>query len=90
MTPQERPVRPQRIIAHEHCSIAREDGEFAIGILLNLSERGFSVESRRALDVGEHVEIRVAGMGFYAGIIRWADGNRAGGVLKPYANGAFD
>ena len=84
------PDRPARFPAHDHCTVAREDGTLALGILLNLSEKGFSVECRHVFDVGERVELRVSGVGCFSGIIRWTDSIQAGGVLHPFANGAFD
>lgn len=69
--------------AYEHCTVARDDGSLAAGILLNLSDRAFCVESRHALEIGERIEIRVLGLGRVPGVVRWIDGNRAGGLVEP-------
>lgn len=80
--------RSVRIQAVEHCTIALENGKLIGGNLLNLSEEGFCVESNHSLEPGESIEIRVIGVGRIAGIVRWFDCNRAGGVLEPYTQGA--
>lgn len=82
--------RAVRIEANELCTIAREDGRLISGMLLDLSDEGFCVESIHRLDVGERIEIRVRGMGRVAGIVRWFDCCRAGGVLEPYSRGACE
>lgn len=87
---QEFPQRPTRLLAHEHCIVARENGEVAGGLLLNLSDGGFCIESRLRVDVGERVELRIMGLGRVSGIIRWTDSNRADAVLEPLGSGEFE
>lgn len=82
--------RPARIPAHEHCTIARQDGSLNDGLLLNLSDEGFCVHVRLRLDMGERLEMRVPGLGRFFGIVRWTDGSRTGGVLEPFTTGAFE
>lgn len=86
----EHPQRPVRLEAIEHCMIAKEGGRLIGGILVNLSDEGFCVESNYPLELGERIEMRVIGLGRIAGIVRWFECNRAGGVLEPYARGACD
>lgn len=82
--------RPARMVAYEHCTVAREDGSLETGLLLNLSEEGFCVQTTLRPEHGERVEMRVVGLGRVSGIVRWTDGMRAGGVLEPFTTGAFD
>lgn len=82
--------RPARIVAYEHCTIARQNGSFDAGVLVNLSDRGFSVQTRFRPEVGERIEMRVPGWGRFSGIVRWTRGSRSGGVLEPFMTGAFD
>ena len=86
----EHPQRPIRLEAVEHCTIAREGGSLIGGILVNLSDEGFCVESNHRLERGEQIEMRVIGLGRITGIVRWFECNRAGGVLAPYIRGACD
>ena len=81
--------RPTRIDAVEHCMLGREDGSLIGALLVNLSDEGFCVDSSHPLEVGERVEMRVRGVGQIAGIVRWLDGNRAGGVIEQYMRGAY-
>jgi len=87
--PQSNP-RPARVSGHEHCTVAREDGSLASGVLLNLSEEGFCVETSFRPELGERVYMRVVGVGCFSGIVRWTDGVRTGGVIEPFITGAFD
>lgn len=87
-THQERPARSPAV---ERCMIIRERGRrLAVGTLLDLSEDGFCIDSAETLQIGERVEIRGSGFGCMAGIVRWFVHNRAGAVLEPYTQGAFD
>lgn len=83
-------LRAARLKADEPCMIVREDGSLLSGILVDLSNEGFCVETGRGLAPGERVEMRVAGLGQIAGLVRWFDCNRAGGVLEPYTRGACE
>ena len=87
--PQNTP-RPARVTAYEHCTVAREDGSLASGVLLNLSEEGFCVETSFRPELGERVGLRVVGVGCFSGIVRWTDSVRIGGVIEPFTTGAFD
>jgi hypothetical protein len=49
--------------------------------LLNLSNDGFCLEVDEKLAAGERIDIRVAGLGQFGGIVTWALGTRAGGRL---------
>ena len=80
--------RPVRIQASEFCTIVREDGRLVGGVLVDLSDQGFCVESLHTFEVGERVELRLSGLGRMPGFVRWCDCNRAGGVLEPYSQGA--
>jgi hypothetical protein len=82
--------RPARIEAHEHCTVVRENGSLMGGFLVNLSDECFCVDTNHALELGERVEMRVAGAGRIQGIVRWLDCKRAGGVLAHYSRGAYD
>jgi PilZ domain len=82
--------RPPRIQADEHCTVVRENGCLMGGFLVNLSDEGFCIDSNHPLELGERVEMRLAGAGRFHGIVRWRDSNRAGGVLEPYSRGAYD
>lgn len=82
--------RPTRIEAAECCTVVREDGSLGGGVLVNLSNEGFCIESNHPLELGERIEVRVPGWGRFAGIVRWLDRNRRGGVLEPYVRGAYD
>lgn len=82
--------RPVRIMVHEHCTIARQNGGLEAGVLLNLSDQGFSVHTRHRPEVGERIEVQVPGWGRVSGIVRWTNGTRSGGVLEPFTSGAFD
>lgn len=88
------PERPLRIEAIENCTIVRDDGSRVDGVLVNLSDEGFGVESDHSFDqpleVGERIEMHIVGVGRILGIVRWSDCGRAGGVLEPYSRGAFD
>lgn len=82
--------RPTRIEAGEHCTVVCENGSLVGGLLVNLSDEGFCVESSHPLEIGERIEMSVLGVGRITGIVRWLDCNRAGGVLEPYSRGAYD
>lgn len=82
--------RPVRLEAVEHCTIVREDGSLICGILVNLSDEGFCIETSDGLELGERVQMRVVGLGCIAGLVRWLDRRRAGGVLEPYSRGACE
>ena len=82
--------RPLRLETVEHCTIVREDGNLLVGILVNLSDEGFCVETSGTLELGERVQMRVVGLGRIAGLVRWLDRKRAGGVLEPYCRGACE
>lgn len=82
--------RPARIGAYEHCTIARQNGSPDAGVLLNLSDQGFCLQTSLGLEVGERLEMQVPGLGRISGIVRWTDGSRTGGVLEPFTTGAFD
>lgn len=82
--------RPTRIEAIECCTVVREDGSLGGGVLVNLSDEGFCIDSNCPLELGERIELRVPGLGCFAGIVRWLDRNRGGGVLEPYVRGAYD
>jgi hypothetical protein len=86
----DRPPRPARIRALEDCTIAREDGHLVAGVLVNISEEGFCVESGDSLAVGEAIEIRMSSVGRIHGIVRWFDDHRAGAVVAPYTKGACE
>lgn len=83
-----RTERPPRLEATEQCTIVAEDGSEADGILINVSDGGFCIESNARLEVGQRIEIRVRGLGRLFGIVRWRSGRRTGGVLEPYTRGA--
>jgi hypothetical protein len=82
--------RSIRIETNEACTIAREDGGSAGGMLVDVSDEGFCVEISHALHVGERIDVDVAGAGRISGIVRWFDRCRAGAVLAPYSRGACD
>ena len=82
--------RAGRIEANVHCTLVREDGSLVCGFLADVSDKGFCVASNDPLELNERVEIRVSGLGRLAGIVRWVEGGRAGGVLEPYSRGAFE
>lgn len=82
--------RPARVVAHEHCTVILEDGSFESGLLLNLSDEGFCVQTKLRPELGERVEVGVPGVGRFSGIVRWTDGTRTGGVLEPFTTGAFE
>lgn len=84
------PERPPRVNIVEHCTVVRESGRVVRGLLVNLSDEGFCVDSDPPLLRGERVEVRVQGIGRLCGIVRWLDCNRAGGVLERYSRGAYD
>lgn len=85
------PERPLRLQATEQCRIVAEgDGTEVDGLLVNISDEGFCVESDAAFEVGERIEMQVPGLGRLSGIVRWRSGRRLGGVLEPYTRGAFD
>ncbi len=67
--------RPIRVEVAEHCTIVREDGTLVDGILVDLSDEGFCLETSAGLEFGERVEMRVSGLGCIAGLIRWLDAN---------------
>ena len=75
------PPRPSRVITSEPCTIARGDGSLLAGTLVNLSNLGFCVDAQNALLEGEHIEMRVLGLGRMRGTIHWARKRRAGGLL---------
>ena len=80
--------RAVRIDVSELCTIVRQDGRLVAGILVDLSDQGFCIESVHRFEAGERVELRIKGLGRRPGLIRWCDSNRAGGVLEPYSQGA--
>lgn len=82
--------RPARVTGHEPCTVAREDGSLASGVLLNLSEQGFCVETDFRPELGERVGLEVVGVGCISGIVRWTNGVRTGGIIEPFTTGAFD
>lgn len=88
------PERPLRIEAIENCTIIRENGRRVDGLLVNVSDEGFCVESddplERSFEVGERLEMHVVGVGRIFGVVRWSECKRAGGVLEPYSRGAFE
>ena len=67
----------------EQCVIVRDDRTLAHGILLNLSNEGFCVETTTPLRRLERVQIRVLGLGRFHGFVCWANNNRFGGRLDP-------
>ena len=73
--------RPPRTITREHCVIARQNGSIVTGILVNLSERGFCLESATPFDATEQIELRVLGTRLQASV-KWAKDHRAGGLLQ--------
>lgn len=79
-----RAERAPRMNTHEHCVIARQDGSAVTAILVNLSERGFCVESNIPLESDEQIEVRVLGARL-RGSVRWTNYRRAGGVLHDAA-----
>lgn len=82
--------RPARLEAVECCTVVREDGSLGGGVLVNLSDEGFCIESNHPLELGERIEVCVPGLGRFAGIVRWLNRSRRGGVLEPYVRGAYD
>jgi hypothetical protein len=76
--------RAPRLNTYEHCVIARENGRAVPAILVNLSERGFCVESNTPLETEEDIEVRVLGARL-RGSVRWTKCGRAGGVLHDVA-----
>jgi hypothetical protein len=83
------PERPLRLQATEQCRIVAEgDGTEVDGLLINISDEGFCIESDACFEVGQRIEIRVRGLGRLFGIVRWNSGRRTGGVLEPYTRGA--
>lgn len=80
--------RPLRLEASERCTVIDENGSEAEGILINVSDGGFCIESDARFDVGQRIEIRVPGLGQLFGIVRWHTRRRTGGVLEPYTRGA--
>ena len=76
--------RAPRMNTHEHCVIARQNGSAVTAILVNLSERGFCVESNIPLETEEQIEVRVLGARL-RGSVRWTKYSRAGGVLHDAA-----
>lgn len=77
-------------VALEHCTIAREDGSLICGMLINISDEDFCIETNRPLELGERIEMRVVGLGRIVGLIRWCDTKRVGGVLEPYSRELAD
>lgn len=75
------PPRPSRVPTCEPCMIARCDGSVVQGTLRNLSNTGFSVESKYPLIEGERIEMRIVGLGRLKGTVRWTDKRTAGGWL---------
>lgn len=82
--------RPFRVEAVEHCTILRENGSLAGACLEDVSDEGFCITTSHPLEVGERIELRTLGLGQLAGVIRWSERNRSGGVLERYLRGAFD
>lgn len=76
--------RAPRMNTHEHCVIARQNGSAFTAVLVNLSERGFCVESNTPLETEEQIEVRVLGARL-RGSVRWTKVRRAGGVLHQAA-----
>ena len=72
--------RAPRVNTYEHCIIARQNGHTVTGILVNLPDEGFCVESATPLHAEEEIEVRVLGARF-RGLIKWAKSRRAAGVL---------
>ena len=73
--------RAARVDTQEHCVITRQGGRTVIGVLVNLSERGFCLESTTSLESDEHIQVRVLGARF-EGAVKWTKGRRAGAVLE--------
>lgn len=84
------PQRPLRLEATERCTIVAEDGNEVEGILINVSDEGFCIESDARFESGQRIEIQAPGFGKVSGIVRWHSHNRTGGILEPYTRGAFD
>lgn len=76
------PERPARVTANQPCTIARSDGSSSPGTLLNLSYGGFCVGAKSSPLEGEHIEMRILGLGRLKGTVRWVRRGRAGGVLN--------
>ncbi len=79
--PAARLERPARLNTHEHCVITRQCGSTLTGILVNLSEEGFCLESTTSLDSDERIQVRVLGARF-EGAVKWTKDRRAGGILE--------
>lgn len=82
--------RPARVVVYGRCTVILEDGSFESGLLLNLSDEGFCVQTKLRPGLGERVKMGVPGVGHFSGIVRWTDGTRTGGVLEPFTTGAFE
>jgi hypothetical protein len=76
--------RAPRLNTHEYCVIARQNGRAFPAVLVNLSERGFCVESNTPLENDEQIEVRVLGARL-RGSVRWTKCRRAGGMLHDAA-----
>jgi hypothetical protein len=72
--------REARMDTQEACIITRQCGTTVTGVLVNLSEGGFCLESTTPLWSNERIQVRVLGAGF-EGAVRWTKGRRAGGIL---------
>jgi hypothetical protein len=80
----EYPARPHRMPAYELCMVAPDGGRLRAATLLNLSGQGFCIESKHPFEPGERIELRVLGLGRFAGVVKWSHCGRAGGILEPF------
>lgn len=78
--PAGQPEREPRLATQEHCVIARQNGALVTALLVNISARGFCVETATPLDDNERVQVRVLGARLQ-GTIKWTKGHRAGGTM---------
>jgi hypothetical protein len=69
--------------SRELCLVAGEDGRLAPATLVNLSGEGFCLETGRVFHPGERIELRVLGLGHFAGVVGWTKSGRAGGTIEP-------
>ena len=81
---------PERTSASQaqYCTIIPSDSEMIFGKLIELSDNCLSFDSRQAPEVGEEIEVRIFGVGVFAGLVRWNDGLRASCDVRPLERAA--
>lgn len=73
--------RERRVEARRSATLIESDGNELPVTILDISARGFRIETRDALAIGDIVRLKVDKAGDFAAQVRWALGSEAGGAF---------